>query len=230
MKRLLTGTNPFIVGGFLASLFSGFLNPVYITLILARLDGRVIAAGSLLSAAFPFAIGLVLEDRRLFRRLYRLLPLVMALEVLVALLSVAVAAVDLAAYYLVAMVVCGVFSSSVLYMLHKTKERRVRRARAAFDRRCAMADAIGFFTGSAVSMVGLIPVRTPTAVVLLGALQTLIVYLLLLGVHRPVPARRPRREAASDEAEEPLAGRPPWSADLQAARLARLARLAPLAA
>lgn len=203
MKRLLAGANPFIVGGFLANLFNGFLNPVYITLILARLDERVIAAGSLLSAAFPLAIGLLLENRRIFRRLYQLLPAVMALEVLVALLSVALAAVDLETYYLLTMVACGVFSSSVLYLLHKTKERRVRRGRAAFDRRCSMAEAVGFLAGSTVSMAGLLPVRSPTTVVLLGAVQTTIVYLLLLGVHRPVPASRPRREAASEEAEDP---------------------------
>jgi len=204
MKRLFAGANPFIVGGFLANLFSGFLNPVYITLVLARLDERVIAAGALLSAAFPFAIGLLLENRRLFRRLYRLLPVVMALEVLIALSSVGLAAVDLEAYYLLAMVVFGLFSSSVLYLLHKTKERRVRRGRAAFDRRCSMAEAVGYLAGSAVSMAGLIPVRTPTAVVLLGAIQTLIVYLLLVRVHRTVAASAHRREAVSEEAEDPL--------------------------
>jgi hypothetical protein len=196
---------------------------VYITLILARLDERVIAAGSLLSAAFPLAIGLLLENRRLFRRLYQLLPAVMVLEVVVAMLSVALAAVDLEAYYLTAMVVCGVFSSSVLYLLHKTKERRVRRGRAAFDRRCSMAEAVGFLAGSTVSMTGLLPVRSPTTVVLLGAVQTTIVYLLLLGVHRPVPNSRPRRETLSEEAEEPLPSRPrltvvrPEAAALQAA-------------
>lgn len=211
MKRLFGGANLFIVGAFFGSLFSGFLNPVYITLVLARLDERVIAAGSLLSAAFPLAIGLLLEKQRIFDGLYRLLPLVMALEVLIALLSAAVAAVDLAAYYLLAMIACGVLSSSVLFLLHRTKERRVRRARAVFDRRCAVAEAVGYLTGSAVSMVGLVPIKEPTTVVLLGAGQTLIVYLLLLRAHRPQPTRKRHEARSGGEAEDPLPAHPPCS-------------------
>ena len=80
MKKTRHLLDAFVLTGFLASCFSGFLNPLYVSLILSRLDGRVIAIGSFMSSAFPVVIGLALGNRAVFARLYAALPLVMLIE------------------------------------------------------------------------------------------------------------------------------------------------------
>jgi len=183
----------FVVSGFIAGFFYGFLNPLYISVILSRLDGRVIALGSFMSSAFPVLIGLVLGNRKIFGRLYALLPLVMLLDLVAALGAALVAAVDLMAYYLVSMFVLGVFSSSVVYLLQRIKEVRYRSDRASFDRRCEMADALGLLAGSVLSVGGFSLVRDPLSVAVLGSLQTVVVSLLFILLYRRVPARRKRQ-------------------------------------
>lgn len=190
MKRQKVFGDPFILGGFVTSFFTGFLYPVYVTLILARLDARVIALGSILSGGFPVVIGLALENRRLHDRLYALLPAIMVVEAALGFLTVFVVRADLEAYYLTTMLVLGVFTSAVMYLLQRVKEKRYRRGRAAFDRRYAMADALGFLAGSGMSMAGVITIEDPLIVSGLFALQTALVYAMLLAARRRAPVRR----------------------------------------
>ena len=203
MKKIRHPLDAFVISGFVASFFSGFLNPLYISLILSRLDASVIAVGSFMASGFPVVIGLALGRRAVFDRLYAALPFVMLAELAAALGSAVLAAVDLRAYYLVSMFVLGAFSSAVVYLLQKIKEVRYRRNRASFDRRCEMADAAGLLLGSAVAIAGLSVLRDARAVALAGAAQTAAVYGLFLLVFRKVPPRRGRR--ADEEAH-------PWGA------------------
>jgi hypothetical protein len=192
----------FVISGFAASFFNGFLNPLYVSMILARLDPRVIAAGSFMASGFPVLIGALLGNRALFKRLYGALPAVMLVELALAVLAALLAAADVQAYYLASMLVLGVFSSSVIYLLQKLKEERYRTRRAAFDRRVEMADSLGFVAGSGLAVAGVSIFREPIAVAALGALQTAVVYGLFLLLHRAIPSRRGRRDD-----EEPH----PWS-------------------
>jgi hypothetical protein len=212
MKKAPGFFDLFVISGFIASCFYGFLSPLYISMILSRLDGRIIAVGSLMSSAFPVLIGVVMGNRRIFEKLYSVLPVVMLLELVAAVGAALVAAVDLMAYYLLSMFVLGVFSSSVVYLLQKIKEVRYRRNRAAFDRRCEMADAFGLLSGSAASIVGFSLLRDPLTVAILGSLQTVIVYGLFLLLYRKVPARRKRRAD-----EDPHPWRSPLRVTLRAA-------------
>ena len=74
MKKTRHLLDAFVLSGFLASCFSGFLNPLYVSLILSRLDGRIIAVGSFMSSAFPVLVGLALGNRAVFARLYAVIP------------------------------------------------------------------------------------------------------------------------------------------------------------
>jgi hypothetical protein len=198
MGRRLNPVAAFIVGGFLANAFAGFINPIYITQILANLDGRVIILGSMVSSAFPVLVGLVLERRAVFERLYALMPLVMLVELALTSFSTLLLSVDLGAFYLLSMLVFGVLTNSVLFLQHRLKEVTVRRNRAAFDRRLAVADGLGYLAGSALGLVGSTASFGPTLVGVLGVAQTAAVYGLLVFVYRKVPHRR-RRRAAEQE-------------------------------
>jgi hypothetical protein len=209
MRRPTAFLDYFLIGGFVASLFNGFLNPLYVTHVLARLDGSVVATGTLLASSLPLAVGALLGRRVLFRRLYALLPVLMGVELAALAGSVAAAAVNVAAYYLLSMLVFGLFTTSVVYLLQKAKERRYRRGRSAFDRRCAMADAGGCLAGSALFMSGVLKLNDPVAIAVVGVLQTAIVYgLFVLAYRRAAPARgrsadeepHPRRFQAPDTA------------------------------
>ncbi len=190
----------FVLSGFAASFFSGFLNPLYVSLILSRLDGQVIAIGSFMSSAFPVLVGLALGKPAVFERLYAALPFVMLVELAGLLGSAALAIVDLRAYYLVSMFVLGAFSSSVVYLLQKIKEVRYRRNRASFDRRCDMADAFGLLMGSGLAVVVFSYLRDPLVVAGLGAAQTAVVYGLFLLLYRKMP---PRRRCRPDQEGHP---------------------------
>jgi hypothetical protein len=199
MRRSFSPARAFIVGGFLASLFAGFLNPIYITRILASLDARVIAAGSVLSSAFPVLVGLALERRRVFQRLYALLPAVMLIELALTAVSAAVAEVDLSAYYLFTGMILGLFTSCVLYLLQKLKETKIRRNRAAFDRRVAVADGLGYLVGSAAGLTCTSVTMSPALIAALGAVQTAVVYGLLVVIFRRAPHRRRASRATEEE-------------------------------
>lgn len=193
MRNLRKYLDVFVISGLVTSFFYGFLNPLYVSVILSRVDGRVIALGSFMASGFPLLIGAVLGNPRVFQRLYAVLPLIMLAELAASAVSVVVAAMDVMAYYLVSMFIFGIFTTSVVYLLQKTKEVRYRSGRAAFDRRCAMADAIGSLGGSAVSVAVVMALRDPRVVAILGAAQTLVVYGLFLLLYRKVPTRRGRR-------------------------------------
>jgi hypothetical protein len=199
MKKRIAVLDAFVLSGFVAGFFSGFINPLYVSLILSKLDGRIIAVGSLMSSAFPVLVGALLGNRRVFARLYAALPVIMAIELAAAVASAVVAARDLRAYYLTSMFVLGVFSSSVVYLLQRLKETRYKGHRAAFDRRCEMADAFGLLSGSIVSMVGFSVLRGALAVAVLGSAQTAVVYGLFIFLYRKIPSRRRRRADADQE-------------------------------
>ena len=205
MKNQGRPLDAFVVSGFVASFFSGFLNPLYISLILSRLDASVIAVGSFMASGFPVLVGLALGNRAVFRRLYAALPAVMLVELSAALGAAVLAAVDLRAYYLVSMFVLGAFSSSVVYLLQKIKEERYHRNRATFDRRCDMADGAGLLAGSALAVVGISLFRDPLVVAGIATAQTAAVYGLFLLLYRRVPPRRARR---ADEEAHPWGSRP----------------------
>jgi len=204
MKKLKVFLDVFVVSGFISSFFYGFLNPLYVSVILARLDPRIIAVGSFMSSGFPVLIGAVLGNRQVFKRMYAVLPVVMIIELAAGCAAALVAALDLAVYYLISMVLVGVFSTSVVYLLQKIKEKRYRSSRASFDRRYAMADALGSLAGSALSVAAVSMLQDPLRVAVAGAFQNVAVYGLFLVMYRRIPAPRKRR---SDEDPHPC-GRP----------------------
>ncbi|HTP59581.1 MAG TPA: hypothetical protein VMM82_11730, partial [Spirochaetia bacterium] len=145
-------------------------------------------------------IGAVLGNRRIFKRLYVALPWLMVVELIVGTGTALVAAFDLAVYYLASMVIMGVFSTSVVFLLQKIKEKRYRAHRASFDRRYAMADAFGSGAGAALSIAAVSVLTAPLAIAAAGALQTAIVYGLFLIMYRRIPASRGHR---ADEEPHP---------------------------
>ena len=200
MKKLKIFLDIFVVSGFVSSFFYGFLNPLYVSVILARLDPRIIAVGAFMSSGFPVLIGAVLGNRQVFKRMYAVLPLLMIVELVAGCAAAFVAALDLAVYYLASMVLVGVFSTSVVYLLQKIKERKYRSSRASFDRRYAMADAMGSLAGSALSVAAVSMLQDPLRIAVAGALQNVAVYGLFLVMYRRVPGPRKRR---SDEEPHP---------------------------
>jgi hypothetical protein len=201
MNRIIRSIDPYIFGGFVGSLFAGLITPYHIKLIASALDVRVITLGSLAGSLFPFLTGLAFENRRLVRRMYAQLPLIMTAEVALTAAAVLLYALDLSLYYLASMIVFGTFTSAVMYLLQILKQRRYRRGRAAFDRRYAMADAAGYLAGSLVAMSDL-PLFSDLRVLLALSLgQTAVVYLIYLRCYRP--ARRPARRPAPRPAPGP---------------------------
>jgi hypothetical protein len=210
MNRTIRSIDPYIFGGFVGSLFAGLITPYHIKLIASALDVRVITLGSLAGSLFPFLTGLAFENRRLARRWYARLPLIMSAEVGLTAAAILLYALDLSLYYLASMIVFGTFTSAVIYLMQILKQRRYRRGRAAFDRRYAMADAAGYLAGSLVALTDL-PLLSDLRVLLALSLgQTAVVYLIYLRCYRPgrkpapspapSPARRPAVPARAREA------------------------------
>ena len=186
MKRFKKVFDLLILGGFVSSLFTGFLYPHYIMLVLSSLDLKVLSLGSFFASGLPFLTGMFLESRRLYRRLYALLPALMLAEIAVTATAVFLSAVDLSVYYLSAMVVFGLFSTTVTFLLQRLKEKRYARTRAAFERRYSMADALGYLLGSMLVFWELLPINRVHTVLILGLLQTMFVYTLTLVSYRRV--------------------------------------------
>ncbi|HEY9593062.1 MAG TPA: hypothetical protein VHE79_01200 [Spirochaetia bacterium] len=200
MKKNRFPLDAFVVSGFAASFFSGFVNPLYVGQILSHLDGRIIAIGSFMSSGFPVLIGMALGNRAVFQKLYAALPVVMVAGLVVEGASALLAAIDVRAYYLVLMFIGGTFSTSVIYLLQKIKEVRYRNNRASFDRRVDMADAAGLLVGSAASVAGYPLFHDPLSVAVLWAVQTATVYGLFLVLYRKVPVHKGRH---ADEEPHP---------------------------
>lgn len=186
MKKLFSKADAFIVGGFITNFFNGVVNPLYINQILAHLDTRVLAAGSIIDSAFPFLIGLVLESPKVFRRLYLVLAWVMIAEIGISLASIYLAEIDLAAYYITAMCIFGIFSTSVVFLTQRIKEVRYSGDRTGFDRRSQMAEASGYLLGSVIPMATSVEIADPRILVALGVIQTALVYLLFMAAYRRV--------------------------------------------
>ncbi len=180
MKRFIRSIDPYIFGGFVGSLFAGLITPYHIKLIASALDVRVIVLGSLAGSLFPFVTGLALENRRLARRLYAQLPLIMTAEVGLTAAAVLLYFLDLSIYYVASMIVFGTFTSAVMYLLQILKQRRYRRGRAAFDRRYAMADAAGYLAGSLLALADWRPLGDLRVLLALSLAQTAVVYLIYL--------------------------------------------------
>jgi Kef-type K+ transport system membrane component KefB len=209
MNRIIRSIDPYILGGFVGSLFAGLIGPYHIKLIASALDVRVITLGSLAGSLFPFLSGLAFENRRLARRLYARLPLIMTVEVGLTAAAIWLYALDLSLYYLASMIVFGTFTSAVMYLLQILKQRRYRRGRAAFDRRYAMADAAGYLAGSLLALADLPPMNDLRVLLALSLAQTAVVYLIYLRFYlpgrRPVsrPVRRRTARKASRSAARP---------------------------
>jgi len=208
MNRTIRSIDPYIFGGFVGSLFAGLITPYHIKLIASALDVRVITLGSLAGSLFPFLTGLAFENRRLARRWYARLPLIMTAEVGLSAATILLFILDLSLYYLASMIVFGTFTSAVMYLLQILKQRRYRRGRASFDRRYAMADAAGYLAGSLVALTDWRAFSDLRVLLALSLGQTAVVYLIYLRCYlplrRPSPApgpapsaaRRPRPRAA----------------------------------
>lgn len=190
MKRLRNVCDLLILGGFISSLFTGLLYPHYIKLVLSSLDLKVLSLGYFFASGFPFLTGMFLESRRLYRKLYALLPAVMIVEIAVTAAAIFLSTLDLSAYYLAAMVVFGLFSTTVTFLLQRLKEKRYARTRAAFERRYSMADALGYLLGSLLVFWELLPINRVHTVLILGLLQTTFVYILTMLSYRKVEGGR----------------------------------------
>jgi Kef-type K+ transport system membrane component KefB len=193
MNRIIRSIDPFILGGFVGSLFAGLITPYHLKLIASALDVRVITLGSLAGSLFPFLTGLAFENRRLARRWYAQLPLVMTVEVGLTAAAILLYALDLSLYYLASMIVFGTFTSAVLYLLQILKQRRYRRGRAIFDRRYAMADAAGYLAGSLLALTDLPPLSDLRVLLALGLGQVAVVNLIYLRCYLPGRRRAFRR-------------------------------------
>jgi hypothetical protein len=189
MKRLGNVCDLLILGGFISSFFTGLLYPHYIKLVLSSVDLKILSLGYFFASGFPFLTGMFLESRRLYRKLYALLPAVMLAEIAVTAAAVFLSTVDLAVYYLAAMVVFGLFSTTVTFLLQRLKEKRYARRRATFERRYSMADALGYLLGSLLVFWELFPINRVQTVLILGLLQTTFVYILTMLSYRKIEGR-----------------------------------------
>lgn len=180
MKRLFKSLDALIIGGWVSSLFTGITYPNYLKLIVSNLDVQVIAVGSFLASFFPLVSGMFFEKPNFYKKLYSLLPLVMYVEIGFTTLSIFVSSMNMVAYYVMTMVILGLFTSTVMYLLQGVKEKKYARNRATFERRYAMADSFGYLVGSMLVFCNVIKIERVFIVLFLGLLQTVIVYLLFL--------------------------------------------------
>jgi hypothetical protein len=180
MKRFLKSLDAFIIGGWVSSLFTGITYPNYLKLIVSNLDVQVIAVGSFLASFFPLVSGMFFEKPDFYKKLYSLLPVVMYVEIGFTILSIFVSSMNMVAYYVMAMVILGLFTSTVMYLLQGVKEKKYAKNRATFERRYAMADSFGYLIGSMLVFCNVIKIEQVFIVLFLGLLQTIIVYLLFL--------------------------------------------------
>lgn len=195
MKRYIRSIDPFILGGFVGSLFAGLITPYHIKLIASALDVRVITLGSLAGSLFPFLTGLAFENRRLVRRLYAQLPLIMTVEVGLTAATILIFFLDLSYYYIASMIVFGTFTSAVIYLLQILKQRRYRRGRAVFDRRYAMSDAAGYLAGSLLALADWGLLADLRVLLALSLAQVGVVNLLYLRCYPPRRRASARRGA-----------------------------------
>jgi hypothetical protein len=180
MKRFLKSLDALIIGGWVSSLFTGITYPNYLKLIVSNLDVQVIAVGSFLASFFPLVSGMFFEKPNFYKKLYSLLPLVMYFEIGFTIFSIFVSSMNMVAYYVMTMVILGLFTSTVMYLLQGVKEKKYARNRATFERRYAMADSFGYLVGSMLVFCNVIKIERVFIVLFLGLLQTVIVYLLFL--------------------------------------------------
>ncbi|MFQ3620148.1 MAG: hypothetical protein SNJ78_04280 [Spirochaetales bacterium] len=180
MKALVHLKDPLLLGGFISNLFNGFLNPLYISAILGKVEPRWISVGSFVAGAFPAFLGILLENALVFNFLFRFLPLLMAGEIILTALLIYVSHGDVLILYLSGMFVFGIFSTSIVYLIQKVKEVRFKNNRASWDRRIASADALGYLLGSLMVVFAEVEGNDPVLVSLATLLQTILVYTFFL--------------------------------------------------
>ncbi len=180
MKALGHFKDPLLLGGFVSNIFNGFLNPLYISAILGKIEPQFLSIGSFMASAFPALLGILMENSRLFETLFRFLPFLMAGEVLLTALVIYTSKGDAVVIYLAGMFIFGVFSTSILYLLQRVKEVLYEGDRARWDRRIASADALGYLVGSALVALGKVEGQDPTLIAVAGLLQTVLVYTFFL--------------------------------------------------
>jgi branched-subunit amino acid transport protein AzlD len=118
--------DPYLIGGFNSGFFIGLLNPFFVTLILSHLNVRVLAIGSFLFSALPFFLGLILENKKIFDKLFKCLPYVMLAEVLGMLALLFLYRIDTSIYYVASMGVCGLLSASIIFLMQKVRDIRYK--------------------------------------------------------------------------------------------------------
>lgn len=197
MKALGHFKDPLLLGGFVSNMFNGFLNPLYISAILGKIEPKVISIGSFMASAFPALLGILLENTRIFETLFRFLPVLMGVEVILTALVIYTSRGDAAVIYLAGMFIFGVLSTSILYLLQRVKEILYEGDRARWDRRIASADALGYLLGSALITLWEVEGQDPTFIAVLGLLQTVLVYTFFLASYLTV-----RRKLLSNVEEE----------------------------
>ncbi|MCX7787719.1 MAG: hypothetical protein N2442_08465 [Spirochaetes bacterium] len=180
MKALGLFKDPLLLGGFVSNLFNGFLNPLYISAILGKIEPKLISIGSFMASAFPALLGVLMENTRLFETLFRFLPILMAGEVFLTALVIYTSKGNAAVIYLAGMFIFGIFSTSILYLLQRVKEVLYQGDRARWDRRIASADALGYLLGSALVALGEVEGQDPTLIAVAGLMQTVLVYTFFL--------------------------------------------------
>jgi uncharacterized membrane protein len=161
-------------------LFLGVINPFYISLILGVLDVRILSIGSFIGSALPFFAGLLLEHQIWYERFYRLLPIIIGIEVALTIAAIVVSMASVPVYYLFGMAIFGLLDTSIIYLLQRLKEKRYAGHRAVFERRFAMFDALGYLAGSLLVFFGVIVLTTIWQVLAVGVAHSIGVYILYL--------------------------------------------------
>ncbi|HOV39266.1 MAG TPA: hypothetical protein PLG79_11120 [Spirochaetales bacterium] len=201
MKALVHFKDPLLLGGFISNLFNGFLNPLYISAIMGCIEPRIVSLGSFMSSAFPVLLGFLLENPKLFETLYQALPILMVVEIVLSALILYASEGNAVIIYLSGMFMFGVFSTSILYLLQRVKEIRFQEERAAWDRRSASVDALGYLLGSFAVFFCNLEAWNPKYIAAGGLVQTTCVYALFFISYLTV---RKRKRFLEEEVP------PPW--------------------
>jgi hypothetical protein len=177
MKSLLR-LDPYLISGFTNGFFMGLLNPFFISLILSQLSVRVLSAGTFLLSGLPFLLGVLFENKKLFDKLFKFLPLIMILEILGFIALIFLYSISIPGYYIASMALCGIFGTGITYLMQKVRDIRYQNDRAAFERRHMMSDGLGYLLGSLLVFLGLVNITNIVVLLILAAIHGLIVDIL----------------------------------------------------
>jgi len=167
--------DPYLVSGFISGFFIGLLNPFFITLILSHLDVRVLSLGTFLLSGLPFLLGVLFESKRIFQQVSKYLPLIMLAEIIGFVMLIFLYQLNVPTYYIASMAICGVFSTTVTYLMQKVRDKRYKNDRAAFERRFLMSDGLGYLVGSLLIFIGLINITNVIILLILSIIHVVLV-------------------------------------------------------